>query len=53
MISSASGQRPFSCFEKSSRPSASTSNWLFFPLTGAASYPWRFSSAARLAARSS
>jgi len=54
MISSASGQRPSFCFENTSLPSATTSNWLFSPETGSASWGVRsFNSAARLAARRS
>ena len=51
--SSASGKRPWRCLEKSSSPSATTSNWLFSPGTGWASCPSALKSAARLAARSS
>jgi hypothetical protein len=52
MISSVSGQRPSRCLEKISLPSATTSNWLFSPETGSASWEvLSFSSAARLAAR--
>ena len=54
MISSTSGKRPSFCFEKTSFPSASTSNWLFAPSTISASCSVRFvSAAARLAARRS
>lgn len=54
MISSCSGKRPSRCFENTSVPSATTSNWLFSPDTTVA---WcvvpSFNSAARLAARRS
>ena len=45
--------RPSFCFEKTTSPSAITSNWLLSPSWIVASCPFAFSSAARLAARSS
>ena len=54
MISSCSGKRPSRCLEKTSVPSAITSNWLFAPETASASCDvCSLSSAARLAARRS
>ena len=52
-ISSSSGKRPCSCFEKTSLPSESTSYWLFSPGVIEAAIPLPFSTAARLAARRS
>ena len=51
--SSRSGKRRASCFEKTSSPSRSTSNWLLSPGVTDVSKPSRVNSAARLAARSS
>jgi len=54
MISSGSGKRLSRCFENSTRPSTTTSNWLLSPETAAAScFVARLISAARLAARRS
>jgi hypothetical protein len=53
MISSCSGKRPSACFEKTSAPFETTSNWLVSPGVTAASNPIPVSSAARLAARRS
>jgi hypothetical protein len=51
-ISSSSGKRPWSCLEKSSRPSARTSNCPLAPGIGEASTPSvELISPARLAAR--
>ena len=51
-ISSSSGKRPSTCFEKTSFPSATTSNWLFSPGTIPASWSLlALIAAARLVAR--
>ena len=47
------GETALLCFEKTSLPSESTSNWLFAPSTTDASTPLSFSTAARLVARRS
>jgi hypothetical protein len=52
-ISSCSGNRPLSRFEKTSSPSRRTSNWPFPPGMSRAGIPFSCNSAARLAARSS
>jgi hypothetical protein len=48
-----SGNRCSLCFEKTTSPSRTMSNCPFVPLVAVASMPLAFSSAARLAARSS
>jgi hypothetical protein len=53
MTSPGSGQRPTPCFENTVSPSRTTSNCDFSPFTADAGIPDAWSSAARLAARSS